>query len=68
MNRNWERRHPCRRVAVLFRKLAGKDAGAPGMATGSWSRCMRESERRLSMNAAAADVSPLILLPEPSSS
>src|SRR5207245_7891019 len=28
---------------------------------GSWSQCMRENERGLSMNLVAADVSPLIL-------
>jgi len=38
-NRNWERRHPCRRVAVWVRKLAGKHAGAPSLATDSWPRC-----------------------------
>jgi hypothetical protein len=31
-NRNWERWHLCRRVVVLAQKLAGKDAGAPGIA------------------------------------
>jgi len=35
MNRNWERRHPCRHDAAWVRKLAGKDAGAPSLATGS---------------------------------
>src|SRR6266498_2648144 len=38
MNRNWERRHPGRRVAVTAQKLAGKDAGAPSIAAGSGCR------------------------------
>jgi hypothetical protein len=50
MNRNWERRHPCRRVAVLFRRLAGRDAGAPSMAAGSWPRCAILKSWRLPMN------------------
>jgi hypothetical protein len=46
MNRNWERRHVCRRVAVVVRKFAGKDASAPSMATGSWLRCVSNAGRR----------------------
>src|SRR5688572_28940508 len=52
---DWERRHPCRRVARLIRKLAGKDAGAPSIQTGSRSQCMLlKKERRLSMKRFAA--------------
>src|SRR6266545_3389737 len=35
---NRERRHPCRRVAAVGHKLAGRDAGAPGVAAGSKDR------------------------------
>src|SRR5688572_7210824 len=51
MNQNWERRHPCRRVGEWAWKLAGKDAGAPSLATGSWPQCiLLKKERGLSMN------------------
>jgi len=47
MNQNWERRHPCRRAARLIRNVAGKDAGAPSIQTGSWSQLTSKTWRCL---------------------
>src|SRR5262245_56303501 len=64
MNRDWERRHPCRHVPVLARKFAGRDAGAPSMATGSWPRCAILESSKLSLNPCGCQIKEPIMLPQ----
>src|ERR1051325_10500214 len=50
-------------MAVLPGPLLLRSSGGEGEVVGSWSQGMRKSERRLSMNLVAADVSPLTYRP-----